>query len=148
MKKKIFWWVLVGLWCIMIFYQSSKPAVISSGESGFITGRVNEFLSNVFGAEKVVISDGLTRKTAHFLEYMVLASLLFNALRNNKKLVGTLILTIVIALCYSISDEIHQYFIPGRAMRIFDVCVDLSGIVLGAGFLYLRSRKKGQALIG
>jgi VanZ family protein len=69
---------------------------------------------------------------------------LFNALKN-KNLFRTLILSIVIVLCYSISDEIHQHFIPGRAMRIFDVCVDLSGIVTGAGILYLRNGKKGQA---
>jgi VanZ family protein len=144
MKKKTFWWVLVVLWCIMIFYQSSKPAVISSGESGFITKAVNEFFANVFGADKIVLEDGITRKTAHFLEYMVLAALLFNALKN-KNLFRTLILSIVIVLCYSISDEIHQHFIPGRAMRIFDVCVDLSGIVTGAGILYLRNGKKGQA---
>lgn len=144
MKKRIFWWVLVGLWCILIFYQSSKPAVLSSEESGYITTLLNQFFDHVFGSGKIILKDGLIRKTAHFLEYLVLASLFFKSLKNNDKLLKTLKLSIIISLCYSISDEIHQYFIPGRAMRVFDVCVDLLGILTGAGIMYLRSRKNGQ----
>ena len=34
-------------------------------------------------------------------------------------------------LGYAISDEVHQYFIPGREMAIRDVAIDFSGGVLG-----------------
>lgn len=36
-----------------------------------------------------------------------------------------------ITACYAGSDEIHQIFVPGRAGRFTDVCIDTLGGVLG-----------------
>lgn len=33
---------------------------------------------------------------------------------------------------YACSDELHQYFVPGRSCKFFDVCVDSSGAFFGA----------------
>ena len=41
------------------------------------------------------------------------------------------IYSLFIVLGYAISDEVHQYFIPGREMAIRDVAIDFSGGVLG-----------------
>lgn len=38
-------------------------------------------------------------------------------------------ITVIICFLYALSDEIHQYFVPGRACRVFDVIVDTSGSV-------------------
>ena len=35
------------------------------------------------------------------------------------------------------SDEIHQYFVPGRACRLFDVGVDVFGALTGTLVLAL-----------
>ena len=35
--------------------------------------------------------------------------------------------SLFIVLGYAITDEVHQYFIPGRAMAIRDVIIDFSG---------------------
>lgn len=37
----------------------------------------------------------------------------------------------VICLAYAVSDEIHQYFVPGRSCELRDVFIDFSGSVLG-----------------
>ena len=37
------------------------------------------------------------------------------------------LITIAICFLYAVSDEIHQYFVPGRACRLFDVLIDTSG---------------------
>lgn len=140
--KKVFWWILAILWCGMIFYQSSKPAVRSSLESGYITSLLNSFMKSLFGEGRFTIQNNFIRKSAHFLEYLVLGSLLFNALKNSERLKKTFILSVVLALIYAISDEVHQYFIPGRAMRAFDVGVDFLGIILGTGILFICSKKK------
>jgi len=36
-----------------------------------------------------------------------------------------------LSLIYAISDELHQLFIPGRNASMIDVCIDVSGAVLG-----------------
>lgn len=38
---------------------------------------------------------------------------------------------------YAITDEIHQYFVPGRTCDIFDILADITGIVLSYFIFYL-----------
>ncbi len=45
-------------------------------------------------------------------------------------------LALILSISYGISDEIHQFFVPFRSFTIFDIFVDLAG-VLFAGYLYL-----------
>ena len=49
---------------------------------------------------------------------------------------------------YACSDELHQYFVPGRSCRFFDVCVDSAGAFCGTllfwGFFHLRERKRRE----
>ncbi|MBS7359861.1 MAG: VanZ family protein, partial [Oscillospiraceae bacterium] len=45
---------------------------------------------------------------------------------------------------YAWLDEIHQYFVPGRAFQLYDLTIDLTGIFLGTltfWFLYLFIKK-------
>ncbi len=48
---------------------------------------------------------------------------------------------IVISILYAISDELHQYFVPGRACRFLDVCIDSSGVLVGSMVFYLIFRR-------
>ena len=47
---------------------------------------------------------------------------------------------------YACSDEFHQYFVPGRSCKFFDVCVDSTGAFFGAllfwGIFHLRKQKR------
>ena len=47
---------------------------------------------------------------------------------------------------YACSDEFHQYFVPGRSCKFFDVCVDSTGAFFGAllfwGIFHLREQKR------
>ena len=76
----------------------------------------------------------LIRKGAHFAEYAILAILAANALRSYSlsKLCRWLI-TIGFCTLYAVSDEIHQYFVPDRACRFLDVCIDTAGGAFGTG---------------
>ena len=38
-----------------------------------------------------------------------------------------ILLILIFVLIYAISDEVHQYFVPGRAMALRDVLIDFSG---------------------
>lgn len=43
-------------------------------------------------------------------------------------------------MMYATSDEIHQYFVPGRACMVEDVFIDTLGIVLGILLIMLCRR--------
>jgi VanZ family protein len=50
------------------------------------------------------------------------------------------VLSLIICILYSISDEIHQTFVPGRGGNIIDVLIDSTGSFIGIG-LYLKVRR-------
>jgi glycopeptide antibiotics resistance protein len=70
----------------------------------------------------------------HMVEFGVLASLLYLALRKmNTAKHHLFTLAFVIAFLYGVSDEIHQYFVPGRRADVFDVIANGIG-----AFCFLR----------
>ncbi len=74
----------------------------------------------------------------HFIAFFLLAFFLFNSIKGNKKLEKShIILTGIISLLYSISDEIHQLFVPLRDASIGDIFTDSLGIcfALFIGFI-------------
>ena len=52
-----------------------------------------------------------------------------------KKVCGSIVKKIVLPLSlgilYACIDELHQYFVPGRACQIRDVCIDTAGVLAG-----------------
>ncbi len=53
------------------------------------------------------------------------------------------IFTILVGILYGISDEWHQYFVPGRCATVYDVFFDFFGVALAA-FTYGFVRYKLQ----
>ena len=110
-----------------IFIQSAFPATVSRVESGAMV----RFLGEVFGWTPDNASF-LVRKAGHFLEYLVLGIVLglaTGSLRKRRRLpywgqwiVGT---------AFAMTDELHQYFVPGRSCEFRDVVIDSCGVALG-----------------
>lgn len=141
MNKRIKW-VLVIIWVIIIFWFSNQPAVISDEKSRFVIYAFKVLglnLDNILGQ----FANFVVRKVGHFAEYMILYILLFNALTERFRLKKALIISITIVFLYSCSDEIHQYFIPGRTARVRDVIIDTCGGTFALIILYL----KGKSLL-
>ena len=63
----------------------------------------------------------------HIIEFGILSLLLYRALKTMNENPQTL--SILIAVSYSITDEMHQYFVPGRVSSVFDVAIDVFGII-------------------
>ena len=79
----------------------------------------------------------IVRKTAHFLEYLILGILVINVLKDHLKInKKTLLYALLFCVVYAISDEIHQLFSAERTCRILDVFIDSLGASLGI-FVYL-----------
>ena len=128
--------ILVVLWMSVIFSFSASDGKTSASMSNRLIIRITETIKheklNEEEKEKILEKfDPFVRKTAHFLEYFILAILVFITLIDfnltNKKL---LIYTLLICIIYASSDEIHQLFVSERAGRLFDVLIDSLGSLL------------------
>jgi VanZ family protein len=84
-------------------------------------------------------------KIAHLLEYAGFGFLLMRLLTYLKpdwEGVQHLIWVLSGALLYGLSDEIHQYFVPGREFSWMDLVADGAGGYLGARLWMLFSKAK------
>jgi VanZ family protein len=80
---------------------------------------------------------------SHGTVYAVLGGLLCRALASGAPGAGReLWSAVAIATLYGVSDECHQYFVPGRQAEVADVVKDLAGSILGA---WLWTRTAPQA---
>lgn len=149
MMKKAVLWILIILWMAVLFGFSSQEATESKKvSSGLITAIVELFdFSNSLSPEKTqAIAENLTfivRKSAHFIAYAILGSLVF-CLAGEYKLYGKrqFLLSIAVAFLYACSDEFHQTFVKGRSGEIRDVTIDTIGATFGALVIMVIKRIK------
>lgn len=145
-KFRVLSFALLIFWCVVIFAFSAQNAEKSSDTSSGIVIKIVETLYpdfEDFSTEKQEsITNTLTfavRKTAHFSEYFVLglsafaSALTFSRYKPFTRSFGA----VVFCLLYSVTDEIHQYFVPGRACRLFDMFVDTCGSLTAVVLLSL-----------
>lgn len=125
-------WVLVAVMAAFIFYMSSRTVgQLGTGVFAQIKAQLNAWLAVSFG-----LAGNPMSVVAHFCEYLVLGVLLVNALRSHMPLGRALVLAIVCASAYGISDEIHQIFVDGRYCDAADWLTDTLGAALGASGLF------------
>ncbi len=89
-------------------------------------------------------------KLAHALVYGVLAATsiyAFSARYKEKRPAAVLMATTLFCLCYGISDELHQSFVPGRYSSGFDVLADVCG-ALATCLLWIGLKKRQQGWVG
>ena len=113
-KNFTFYWLPLIAYCLLIYIQSSYPTPESLPSFEF--------------------SD----KLLHFAAYAVMGILFYRAyqtlpIKNNIQLL--LLLSLISACLYGISDEIHQSFVPERDGSLLDVVADMLGAVCGI-YLY------------
>lgn len=78
--------------------------------------------------------DFVVKKGGHMTGYFLLTQAFIRATGNiNKK---SLILALVLSLLYSVSDEFHQSFVPGRHPAGTDVVIDFTGGLLAIWAVY------------
>ena len=125
-KRELIYWILLIIWMIVIFIMSNQAASISDSQSGGIIDILSKMgldMNNIFGQ----LANFIVRKSAHFLEYMILALLVLNVLKLYFNMKQVVIITIVFVFLYACSDEMHQLFVQGREGAIRDVIIDTCG---------------------
>ena len=139
--KKMIAWVLLISWMIIIFLMSHQPGDISSNQSELVL-KIFSFigiqLNDYFGE----LATFIVRKAAHFSEYMILFLLAYNVTRYYINTRKVRLFLIIFVFIYACTDEIHQYFIPGRNMAFKDVLIDTSGGAFGYIIVDIFSRFK------
>ena len=134
--------VLAILWMAIIFSFSAKDADESAKESnavGMFLGSVvySDFEEWTEDEQQAFAEkwDHPVRKCAHMTEYAILGFFLVGAgYDGREKCRRAMGQAFGIAALYAATDEIHQYFVPGRACMFTDVCIDLVGALLGVLF--------------
>jgi len=106
-------WLPVMLYASLIYYVSSIPQL------------------------PIPIKFPYLDKLLHVLEYSILGFLIKRALGVSSLSLDVkrlYLLTMLLCLLYGLSDEFHQFFVPGREMAVGDVYSDAIGGLIGAFF--------------
>ncbi len=142
-KKRIVLRIIILLWLCVIWGHSLQPAVVSEGESGRFLELLGKIFPFLLSSENGMF---IVRKTAHFLEYLILGALLCSDLSDdiygpfNKFAVPTFV-----GLFVSFIDETIQLFVVGRSGEIRDMWIDFAGVALGALIiLAIVNNKRGR----
>jgi len=86
---------------------------------------------------------GFTDKDGHGLLYAGLAVLVLRAAsgaRWDGLTLGTATAAVALAAVYGITDEFHQWFVPGRTADVYDWVADCAGAAAGVVFVLLVAR--------
>lgn len=153
-KKRIIRWLLVLLAMAGIYFLSSQTAPESNALSGKTIRALlllfrHDFPALSLAEQNLIISSlqSVVRDAAHILVYLLLGILCMLALlAHDGKMKNRILIALIIGTVYAFLDELHQYFVSGRAFEFYDVILDGSGLLLGimmvAGTLWFRSRKR------
>jgi hypothetical protein len=115
MKEKIEpkYWFCIALYCAMIFFMSSQSDVQQSAP-GWLDFPASD-------------------KVAHIVLYAGLALLVSWAIRRSNETPRPWVqwgIPVLFAVCYGITDEIHQLYVPNRSLEALDVLADGFGAVM------------------
>lgn len=116
LKNILIYWIPLFLYCLLLFIQSSYPPLKIIPHLKFIP--------------KLVHID----KLLHFLAYIILGILTYRAfysINNINSVFIKFLMSFVFASLFSLSDEIHQMFVPSRSAEFLDFLADLAGISVG-----------------
>ncbi|KIR01335.1 integral membrane protein [Lachnospiraceae bacterium TWA4] len=86
----------------------------------------------------------LVRKAAHMSIYFVLGATLLYGFYPLNNLKNSVLFSIFTGIFYSITDEFHQGFSPGRSPQVTDVCIDSFGVILGVILFLILLEKKAK----
>ncbi len=153
-RKMILYGILMFLWMVVIFIYSAQNAVESSHSSSGLTYFMVDILlkagilsSADYNSLNFIQLEGFIRTAGDFTEYLIYGMLAFQLSRYSiaEKSIEKVLYPFAFCALYAITDEIHQYFVPGRAMQIEDLLVDFSGLLFGIAMLFFiaaRVKKK------
>lgn len=144
--------LLLLTWMAVIFLYSARTADVSTQDSHRIGSLVADAVQRISqedwsDREQLVFVEGIdfyVRKAAHLTEYAVLGALLVSCMQGFGIVAPRLFwYALAAGILYAASDELHQYFVPGRACQLRDMAIDGIGVGLGAAGLLGWGKRNG-----
>ena len=128
--------ILIIIWMITVFRFSNQGGTESSSTSAKVTKVIVDVVVNDKKEEnKVQIANKIekvVRKFAHYTIYTIGGFLIMNyAYTTDKTKKQQILGSLLFGAFYAATDEVHQYFVPGRSARLFDVGIDSLGVMTG-----------------
>ena len=124
MRKWLWRWGPVAAWLIVIFMASSI-GTLPSLDHGML--------------------ENLMHWIGHLSEYAILALVLLRALKNGQAFSWReVVLILIIAAIYGLSDEWHQTFVKGRSGELWTVGLDMAGALIGVVIGWWHQRTKAS----
>ena len=146
MRQFFKYWLPLLIWIGVIFVGSTS--VMSVPHTSRYIIPVLLWLKPGMTVQTIWVIIMVMRKSAHVIEYAVLALLLWRALRSLRILrTKTLMVSGAVLLgcaMLAASDEFHQVFVKSRTPAVRDVLLDVTGAVFGLliGLLFARRHPK------
>ena len=115
--------ILIIIWMITVFRFSNQGGTESSGASSRVTNVVVKVVEKVRNMEFTE-----QEKTIYTIGgFLIMNYADFTDTTRKQQIIGSL----AFGAFYAGTDEFHQYFVPGRSARLFDVGIDSLGVMTG-----------------
>jgi len=139
MKAFARYWLPPLLWMAVIWTLSSEAGSAEHTSQFFLL--LLGWLAPWVSPGHVELGHLLVRKLGHVVEYAVLATLWFRALRGERRLAApaSAWAAVVVSVAWAVLDELHQSTVPSRTASGADVVIDAAGAVLALVVVRLMS---------
>lgn len=135
------WWAMTVAWAALIFYLSTRT---------FSPEHTRGLLASTFQLLHLHVSWrafnlllAILRKLAHLIEYGIFALLIYGLPGGKERgpwRPRRAVFCILGAAAYSLTDEFHQLFVPGRHGSLLDCGLDTLGAALAMMVPYTQQR--------
>ncbi len=135
------WRLATVAWAVQIFLLSSSPKMTSEHTRSFLAILLEQWFGFRPAESSVLLFGLILRKGAHVTEYAILAFFVFRSLEGilapSERLRRTS-WCLALTAGYALSDEFHQWFVPGRGASLVDWGIDIAGVAITLLLLSVR----------
>ncbi len=148
LARRLWPWLPAIAWAIVI--SSASTEAFASGHTSRIIIPLLQWLFPAASSETLDLLHGFIRKSAHFMEYFLFSIFLLRGMRGERRgwRLRWAIAALAIAAGYSVLDETHQIFVPGRQASPWDSLLDTIGAATAQVTLWLWFRFRAGKPIG
>jgi VanZ family protein len=135
------WWLTTLAWAGTIYYFST--GTYGGSFTVWLLQEGLELLHITVSAATFIFVHQLARKLAHLTEYAIFGMLLYGSFSGGRDFSWRgrrALAAVAIAAIYSLTDEFHQWFVPGRGASVLDCGIDAAGAAVGILLVYARAR--------
>ena len=146
--------IFTCFWAGLIFYLST--GTFGGKLSGAVLSTILHILHVHVTPPTFALLHHLLRKAAHLTEYCIFGLLIFASIQGRDDLywdLRTAMWAVILAGGYSLTDEFHQIFVPGRGPALTDCGIDTTAAIIGMMLIWCvskvrqMSRERRQAAV-